>query len=303
MMVMLDCIQYMDVVLLQIVLVVVLLILFFEYDDVNCVLMGLNMQCQVVLCLCLEKLVVGMGIECICVVDLGMMVQVFCGGVVDYVDVGCIVICVNDDEVVVGEVGVDIYNLIKYMCLNQNMNINQCLIVKMGDKVLCGDVLVDGVLMDLGEFVFGQNMLIVFMLWNGYNFEDLILILEKVVVDDCYMLIYIEELNVVVCDMKFGLEEIMCDILNLVEVQFGCFDELGIVYIGVEVEVGDVLVGKVMLKGEIQLMLEEKLLCVIFGEKVLDVKDMLLCVLLGMSGIVIDVQVFMCEGIQCDKCV
>lgn len=266
--------------------------------------MGVNMQCQVVLILCVQKLLVGIGIECVVVCDLGVIVNVCCGGEIVQIDVGCIVVKVNELEIIdVIDVGVDIYNLIKYICFNQNICINQCLLVEVGNVVVCGDVLVDGLFIDIGELVLGQNMLIVFMLWNGYNFEDFILFFECVVEEDCYIMIYIEELICVVCDIKLGLEEIFVDILNVFEQVLNCFDELGVVYIGVEVCVGDIMVGKVMLKGESQLILEEKLLCVIFGEKVFDVKDSLLCVLLGMDGIVIDVQVFICDGIEKDKCV
>ena len=296
-----DRIQYMDVAPSQIVSVAASLIPFLEHDDANRALMGSNMQRQAVPCLRPEKPVVGTGIERTCAVDSGTTVQAFRGGVVDYVDAGRIVIRVNDDEAVAGEVGVDIYNLIKYTRSNQNTNINQRPIVKMGDKVSRGDVLADGASTDLGELALGQNMLIAFMPWNGYNFEDSILISEKVVADDRYTSIHIEELNVVARDTKLGPEEITRDISNLAEVQLGRLDESGIVYIGAEVEAGDVLVGKVTPKGETQLTPEEKLLRAIFGEKASDVKDTSLRVPSGMSGIVIDVQVFTREGVTRDK--
>ncbi|HEF4756906.1 TPA: DNA-directed RNA polymerase subunit beta, partial [Burkholderia multivorans] len=297
-----DRIQYMDVAPSQIVSVAASLIPFLEHDDANRALMGSNMQRQAVPCLRPEKPVVGTGIERTCAVDSGTTVQAFRGGVVDYVDAGRIVIRVNDDEAVAGEVGVDIYNLIKYTRSNQNTNINQRPIVKMGDKVSRGDVLADGASTDLGELALGQNMLIAFMPWNGYNFEDSILISEKVVADDRYTSIHIEELNVVARDTKLGPEEITRDISNLAEVQLGRLDESGIVYIGAEVEAGDVLVGKVTPKGETQLTPEEKLLRAIFCEKASDVKDTSLRVPSGMSGTVIDVQVlFTREGIQRDK--
>ena len=296
-----DRIQYMDVAPSKIVSVAASLIPFLEHDDANRALMGSNMQRQAVPCLRPEKPVVGTGIERTCAVDSGTTVQAFRGGVVDYVDAGRIVIRVNDDEAVAGEVGVDIYNLIKYTRSNQNTNINQRPIVKMGDKVSRGDVLADGASTDLGELALGQNMLIAFMPWNGYNFEDSILISEKVVADDRYTSIHIEELNVVARDTKLGPEEITRDISNLAEVQLGRLDESGIVYIGAEVEAGDVLVGKVTPKGETQLTPEEKLLRAIFGEKASDVKDTSLRVPSGMSGTVIDVQVFTREGIQRDK--
>ncbi|PXW17455.1 DNA-directed RNA polymerase subunit beta [Paraburkholderia caballeronis] len=296
-----DRIQYMDVAPSQIVSVAASLIPFLEHDDANRALMGSNMQRQAVPCLRPEKPVVGTGIERTVAVDSGTTVQAFRGGVVDYVDAGRIVIRVNDEEAVAGDVGVDIYNLIKYTRSNQNTNINQRPIVKIGDKVSRGDVLADGASTDLGELALGQNMLVAFMPWNGYNFEDSILISEKVVADDRYTSIHIEELNVVARDTKLGPEEITRDISNLAEVQLGRLDESGIVYIGAEVEAGDVLVGKVTPKGETQLTPEEKLLRAIFGEKASDVKDTSLRVPSGMSGTVIDVQVFTREGIQRDK--
>ncbi|GLU35810.1 DNA-directed RNA polymerase subunit beta [Trinickia caryophylli] len=296
-----DRIQYMDVAPSQIVSVAASLIPFLEHDDANRALMGSNMQRQAVPCLRPEKPVVGTGIERTVAVDSGTTVQALRGGVVDYVDAGRIVIRVNDDEAVAGDVGVDIYNLIKYTRSNQNTNINQRPIVKVGDKVARGDVLADGASTDLGELALGQNMLVAFMPWNGYNFEDSILISEKVVADDRYTSIHIEELNVVARDTKLGPEEITRDISNLAEVQLSRLDESGIVYIGAEVEAGDVLVGKVTPKGETQLTPEEKLLRAIFGEKASDVKDTSLRVPSGMSGTVIDVQVFTREGIQRDK--
>ncbi|WP_374627618.1 DNA-directed RNA polymerase subunit beta [Pandoraea sp.] len=296
-----DRIQYMDVAPSQIVSVAASLIPFLEHDDANRALMGSNMQRQAVPCLRPEKAVVGTGIERTVAVDSGTTVQAFRGGVVDYVDAGRVVIRVNDDEAVAGEVGVDIYNLIKYTRSNQNTNINQRPIVEVGDKVARGDVIADGASTDLGELALGQNMLIAFMPWNGYNFEDSILISERVVAEDRYTSIHIEELNVVARDTKLGPEEITRDISNLAEVQLGRLDESGIVYIGAEVEAGDVLVGKVTPKGETQLTPEEKLLRAIFGEKASDVKDTSLRVPSGMSGTVIDVQVFTREGIQRDK--
>jgi len=222
------------------------------------------------------------------------------GGIVDYVDANRVVIRVNDDETAAGEVGVDIYNLIKYTRSNQNTNINQRPIVKVGDRVVRGDVVADGASTDLGELALGQNMTVAFMPWNGYNFEDSILISEKVVADDRYTSIHIEELSVVARDTKLGSEEITRDISNLAESQLSRLDESGIVYIGAEVEAGDVLVGKVTPKGETTLTPEEKLLRAIFGEKASDVKDTSLRVPSGMVGTVIDVQVFTREGIERD---
>jgi DNA-directed RNA polymerase subunit beta len=195
---------------------------------------------------------------------------------------------------------VDIYNLIKYTRSNQNTNINQRPIVKVGDRVVRGDVVADGASTDLGELALGQNMTVAFMPWNGYNFEDSILISEKVVADDRYTSIHIEELSVVARDTKLGSEEITRDISNLAESQLSRLDESGIVYIGAEVEAGDVLVGKVTPKGETTLTPEEKLLRAIFGEKASDVKDTSLRVPSGMIGTVIDVQVFTREGIERD---
>ncbi len=294
-------VHYMDVAPSQIVSVAASLIPFLEHDDANRALMGSNMQRQAVPCLRPEKPVVGTGIERTVAVDSGTTVQALRGGMVDYVDAERIVIRVNDDENVAGEVGVDIYNLIKYTRSNQNTNINQRPIVRRGDIIAKGDVLADGASSDLGELALGQNMLVAFMPWNGYNFEDSILMSERVVADDRYTSIHIEELTVVARDTKLGAEEITRDISNLSESQLNRLDESGIVYIGAEVEAGDVLVGKVTPKGETQLTPEEKLLRAIFGEKASDVKDTSLRVPSGMVGTVIDVQVFTREGIVRDK--
>ena len=296
-----DKVDYMDVAPSQIVSVAASLIPFLEHDDANRALMGANMQRQAVPCLRPQKPLVGTGIERTVAVDSGTTVQALRGGVVDHVDAERIVIRVNDDENVAGEVGVDIYNLTKYTRSNQNTNINQRPVVVRGDKVARGDVLADGASTDLGELALGQNMLIAFMPWNGYNFEDSILISEKVVSDDRYTSIHIEELTVVARDTKLGPEEITRDISNLAEVQLNRLDESGIVHIGAEVRADDVLVGKVTPKGETQLTPEEKLLRAIFGEKASDVKDTSLRVPSGMVGTVIDVQVFTREGIQRDK--
>lgn len=296
-----DNVQYMDVAPSQIVSVAASLIPFLEHDDANRALMGANMQRQAVPCLRPEKPLVGTGIERTVAVDSGTTVQATRGGIVDHVDAERVVIRVNDDENVAGEVGVDIYNLIKYTRSNQNTNINQRPIVKRGDLVARGDVLADGASTDLGELALGQNMMIAFMPWNGYNFEDSILISEKVVADDRYTSVHIEELTVVARDTKLGAEEITRDISNLSETQLNRLDDSGIVYIGAEVRADDVLVGKVTPKGETQLTPEEKLLRAIFGEKASDVKDTSLRVPSGMVGTVIDVQVFTREGIERDK--
>ena len=295
-----DEVQYMDVAPGQIVSVAASLIPFLEHDDANRALMGANMQRQAVPCLRAEKALVGTGIERTVAVDSGTAVQALRGGVVDYIDANRIVVRVHDDETVAGEVGVDIYNLIKYTRSNQNTNINQRPLVKVGDVIAKGDVIADGASTDMGELALGQNMLVAFMPWNGYNFEDSILISERVVADDRFTSIHIEELTVVARDTKLGAEDITRDIATLGEGQLGRLDESGIIYIGAEVEAGDVLVGKVTPKGETQLTPEEKLLRAIFGEKASDVKDTSLRVPSGMSGTVIDVQVFTREGIERD---
>jgi DNA-directed RNA polymerase subunit beta len=296
-----DKIEYMDVAPSQVVSVAASLIPFLEHDDANRALMGANMQRQAVPCLRAEKALVGTGIERTVAVDSGTTVQAWRGGRVDYVDAGRIVVRVNDDETTPGEVGVDIYNLTKYTRSNQNTNINQRPLVRMGDVIARGDVIADGASTDMGELALGQNMLVAFMPWNGYNFEDSILISERVVADDRFTSIHIEELTVVARDTKLGSEEITRDIPNLSEGQMARLDECGIVHIGAEVSVGDVLVGKVTPKGETQLTPEEKLLRAIFGEKASDVKDTSLRVQAGISGTVIDVQVFTREGLQRDK--
>ncbi len=296
-----DSIEYMDVAPAQVVSVAAALIPFLEHDDANRALMGANMQRQAVPCLRAEKALVGTGIERTVAVDSGTTVQAWRGGRIDYVDAGRIVVRVNDDETTHGEVGVDIYNLTKYTRSNQNTNINQRPLVKMGDVIARDDVIADGASTDMGELALGQNMLVAFMPWNGYNYEDSILISERVVAEDRFTSIHIEELTVVARDTKLGSEEITRDIPNLSEGQMARLDECGIVHIGAEVGVGDVLVGKVTPKGETQLTPEEKLLRAIFGEKASDVKDTSLRVQAGISGTVIDVQVFTREGLQRDQ--
>ena len=293
-------VEYMDVAPAQIVSVAASLIPFLEHDDANRALMGSNMQRQAVPCLRAEKPLVGTGIERTVAVDSGTAVQALRGGVVDYIDAGRIVVRVNDAETRAGEVGVDIYNLIKYTRSNQNTNINQRPLVKRGDIIAKGDVIADGASTDMGELALGQNMLVAFMPWNGYNYEDSILISERIVAEDRFTSIHIEELSVVARDTKLGPEEITRDISNLSETMLGRLDDSGIVYIGAEVDVGDVLVGKVTPKGETQLTPEEKLLRAIFGEKASDVKDTSLRVPAGISGTVIDVQVFTRDGIERD---
>src|SRR5215210_4889095 len=296
-----DKIEYIDVAPSQIVSVAASLIPFLEHDDANRALMGSNMQRQAVPCLRAEKPLVGTGIERTVAIDSGTAVQGRRGGRIDYVDAGRIVVRVNDAETRSGEAGVDIYNLTKYTRSNQNTNINQRPLVKVGETIASGDVVADGASTDMGELALGQNLLVAFMPWNGYNFEDSILISERIVAEDRYTSIHIEELVVVARDTKLGPEEITRDISNLSERMLSRLDESGIVYIGAEVEAADVLVGKVTPKGETQLTPEEKLLRAIFGEKASDVKDTSLRVPSGISGTVIDVQVFTREGIARDK--
>jgi DNA-directed RNA polymerase subunit beta len=294
-------VQYMDVSPAQIVSVAASLVPFLEHDDANRALMGANMQRQAVPILRPEKAFVGTGIERVSAVDSGTVVTATRGGVVDYVDATRVVIRVNDAEAQAGEVGVDIYNLIKYQRSNQNTNIHQRPIVNKGDHLAKGDVIADGASTDLGELALGQNMLVAFMPWNGYNFEDSILISERVVAEDRYTSIHIEELVVMARDTKLGSEEITRDIPNLSEQQLNRLDESGIIYVGAEVQPGDTLVGKVTPKGETTLTPEEKLLRAIFGEKASDVKDTSLRVDQGSQGTVIDVQVFTREGIVRDR--
>lgn len=294
-------IEYVDIAPAQIVSVAASLIPFLEHDDANRALMGSNMQRQAVPCLRAEKSLVGTGIERVVALHSGTAVKARRGGVVDYVDASRIVIRVHDAEARMGEVGVDIYNLTKYTRSNQNTNINQRPLVRVGDRLERDDVIADGASTDLGELALGQNMLIAFMPWNGYNYEDSILISERVVAEDRFTSIHIEELTAVSRDTKLGTEEITADIPNLSERQRSRLDESGIVYIGAEVTAGDVLVGKVTPKSETQLTPEEKLLRAIFGEKASDVKDTSLHVPAGMSGTVIDVQIFTREGVDRDK--
>jgi DNA-directed RNA polymerase subunit beta len=294
-------INYMDVSPSQVVSVAACLIPFLEHDDANRALMGANMSRQAVPCLRAEKPLVGTGIERTVALDSGTAVQAIRGGRIDYVDAARIVVRVNDEETTAGEVGVDIYNLIKYTRSNQNTNINQRPLVKVGDVIARGDVVADGASTDMGELALGQNVLVAFMPWNGYNYEDSILISERIISQDRFTSIHIEELTVVARDTKLGTEEITRDIPNLSEVQLARLDDCGIVHIGAEVAVGDVLVGKVTPKGETQLTPEEKLLRAIFGEKASDVKDTSLRVSAGSSGTVIDVQVFTREGLQRDR--
>ena len=296
-----DKVQYMDVSPRQIVSVAAALIPFLEHDDANRALMGSNMQRQAVPCLRADKPLVGTGIERKVAIDSGVAITAKRGGVVDKVDASRIVIRVNDDETVPGEPGVDIYNLIKYQRSNQNTCINQRPLVQPGDVLERGDVVADGPSTDLGELALGQNLLVAFMPWNGYNFEDSILVSERMVEEDRFTSIHIEELTCVARETKLGTEEITEDIPNVNEAALRKLDQAGIVHIGAEVKGGDILVGKVTPKGETQLTPEEKLLRAIFGEKASDVKDTSLRVPPSIEGTVIDVRVFTREGVEKDS--
>jgi DNA-directed RNA polymerase subunit beta len=295
-----DRVDYIDVSPRQIVSIAAALIPFLEHDDANRALMGSNMQRQAVPTLRADKPLVGTGIERNVAIDSGVTVIATRGGVVDFVDASRVVVRVNDEETAAGEPGVDIYNLTKYTRSNQNTCINQKPLVKPGDVVARGDVLADGPSTDIGELALGQNMLVAFMPWNGYNYEDSILISERVVKEDRYTTIHIEELTCMARDTKLGSEEVTSDIPNVGEGALSNLDEAGVVYVGAEVKPGDILVGKVTPKGETQLTPEEKLLRAIFGEKASDVKDTSLRVPSGMDGVVIDVRVFTRDGVEKD---
>ena len=294
-------VQYMDVSPRQIVSVAASLIPFLEHDDANRALMGSNMQRQAVPTLRSEAPLVGTGMERAVAVDSGVTVVAKRGGQVDSVDASRIVVRVNDDETDASESGVDIYNLTKYTRSNQNTCINQRPLVKAGDAISKDDVLADGPSTNMGELALGQNLLVAFMPWNGYNFEDSILISERVVTEDRFTTIHIEELSCVARDTKLGSEDITSDIPNVGDAALAKLDESGIAFIGAEVNAGDILVGKVTPKGETQLTPEEKLLRAIFGEKASDVKDTSLRVPPGMDGTVIDVRVFTRDGVEKDS--
>ena len=295
-----DKINYIDISAKQIVSVAASLIPFLEHDDANRALMGSNMQRQAVPTLRSEKPLIGTGMERTVAIDSGVTVIAKRGGIIDSVDASRIVVRANTDETIAGETGVDIYSLTKYFRSNQDTCINQRPIVSAGDIIARGDVLADGPCTDLGELALGQNLLVAFMPWNGYNFEDSILISERIVQEDCFTTIHIEELTCIARDTKLGSEEISADIPNVGESALSNLDLSGVVYIGAEVTAGDILVGKVTPKGETQLTPEEKLLRAIFGEKASDVKDTSLRVPSGMSGTVIDVQVFTRDGLEKD---
>ncbi|MCF7203863.1 DNA-directed RNA polymerase subunit beta [Pseudomonas oligotrophica] len=291
----------MDVSPKQVVSVAASLIPFLEHDDANRALMGSNMQRQAVPTLRSDKPLVGTGMERNVARDSGVCVVARRGGVIDSVDASRIVVRVRDDEVETGEAGVDIYNLTKYTRSNQNTCINQRPLVNKGDVVARGDIMADGPSTDMGELALGQNMRVAFMPWNGFNFEDSICLSERVVQEDRFTTIHIQELTCVSRDTKLGPEEITADIPNVGEAALNKLDEAGIVYVGAEVGPGDILVGKVTPKGETQLTPEEKLLRAIFGEKASDVKDTSLRVPTGTKGTVIDVQVFTRDGVERDS--
>ena len=293
-------VDFMDVSPKQVVSIAAALIPFLEHDDANRALMGSNMQRQAVPTLKTQAPLVGTGMERYVARDSGVCKVATRGGVVDSVDASRIVVRVNPAEVGQDESPVDIYNLTKYKRSNQNTCVNQRPIVSPGDSVQRGDILADGPSVDLGELALGQNMRIAFMPWNGYNFEDSILVSERVVEEDRLTTIHIQELTCIARDTKLGAEEISADIPNVGEGALGKLDESGIVYIGAEVDAGDILVGKVTPKGETQLTPEEKLLRAIFGEKASDVKDTSLRVPSSYKGTVIDVQVFTRDGLEKD---
>ena len=293
-------IQYMDVSPQQIISVAASLIPFLEHDDANRALMGSNMQRQAVPTLIVDKPLVGTGMEKVVAVDSGVTAVAKRGGVVTYVDASRIVVKVNENEMHAGEAGIDIYNLTKYTRSNQNTCINQRPVCRMNEPVVRGDVLADGPSTDMGELALGQNMRIAFMPWNGYNFEDSMLLSERVAIEDRFTTIHIQELTCIARDTKLGSEEITADIPNVGESALSKLDEAGVVYIGAEVNGGDILVGKVTPKGETQLTPEEKLLRAIFGEKAADVKDSSLRVPNSVKGTIIDVQIFTRDGVEKD---
>ena len=293
-------VDFMDVSPQQAFSVSASLIPFLEHDDANRALMGSNMMKQAVPTLQADKPLVGTGVERLVARDSGSCVIANRGGSVESIDASRIVIRVNEKEIKAGDSGVDIYNLIKYTRSNQNTCFNQRPIVSIGDKIKKNDILADGPSIDLGELSLGQNIRIAFMPWHGYNFEDSILISDRLVRDDKFTSIHIQELTCVARDTKLGPEEISADIPNVGDNALSKLDEHGIVHIGAEVKAGDILVGKVTPKGETQLSPEEKLLRAIFGEKASDVKDSSLRVSSGADGTVIDVHVFTRDGIEKD---
>ncbi len=294
-----DAIDFIDVSPKQLVSVAAALIPFLENDDANRALMGSNMQRQAVPLIQTEAPLVGTGMEDVVARDSGATIIARRDGVVDQVDATRVVIRASDDS---GDgLGVDIYNLSKFQRSNQNTCINQRPLVKVGDRVKARDIVADGPSIDKGELALGRNVLVAFMPWNGYNFEDSILISERLVKDDVFTSIHIEEFEVMARDTKLGQEEITRDIPNVGEEALKNLDEAGIVYIGAEVKPGDILVGKITPKGESPMTPEEKLLRAIFGEKASDVRDTSLRLPPGVSGTVVEVRVFSRRGVEKDE--
>jgi DNA-directed RNA polymerase subunit beta len=296
-----DTIDYIDVAPKQLVSVAASLIPFLENDDANRALMGSNMQRQAVPLVRTEAPLVGTGMEDVVARDSGVTTVAKRGGVVDQVDAARIVIRTTEEDKVTGQPGVNIYNLLKFQRSNQNTCINQRPLVKVGDVVQAGDIIADGPSTDLGELALGHNVMVAFMPWNGYNFEDSILISEKLVAEDVFTSIHIEEFEVMARDTKLGSEEITRDIPNVGEEGLKNLDEIGVVHIGAEVKAGDILVGKVTPKSESPMTPEEKLLRAIFGEKASDVRDSSLRLPPGISGTIVGVRIFSRRGIEKDE--
>jgi DNA-directed RNA polymerase subunit beta len=295
-----DKVDFMDVSPKQLVSVAAALIPFLENDDANRALMGSNMQRQAVPLVRAEAPFVGTGMEGVVARDSGASIAARRTGIVDQVDATRIVVRATD-ETDPTKPGVDIYRLMKYQRSNQNTCINQRPLVKVGDRVEKADIIADGPSTDLGELALGRNVLVAFMPWNGYNFEDSILLSERIVKDDVFTSIHIEEFEVMARDTKLGPEEITRDIPNVSEEALKNLDEAGIVYIGAEVHAGDILVGKITPKGESPMTPEEKLLRAIFGEKASDVRDTSLRVPPGVQGTVVEVRVFNRHGVEKDE--
>jgi len=295
-----DDIEFMDVSPKQLVSVAAALIPFLENDDANRALMGSNMQRQAVPLLRAEAPIVGTGMEGTVARDSGVVITARRSGIVDQIDATRVVVRATD-EAATESSGVDIYNLLKFQRSNQNTCITQRPLVRVGDRVIAGDVIGDGPSTQLGELALGRNVLCAFMPWNGYNFEDSILISERIVSDDVFTSIHIEEFEVMARDTKLGQEEITRDIPNVGEEALKNLDEAGIVYIGAEVQPGDILVGKVTPKGESPMTPEEKLLRAIFGEKASDVRDTSMRLPPGVNGTVVEVRVFSRRGVDKDE--
>jgi DNA-directed RNA polymerase subunit beta len=295
-----DDIEFMDVSPKQLVSVAAALIPFLENDDANRALMGSNMQRQAVPLLRAEAPIVGTGMEGTVARDSGVVIAARRSGIVDQIDATRIVVRATDESATDSS-GVDIYNLLKFQRSNQNTCITQRPLVRVGDRVNAGDVIGDGPSTQLGELALGRNVLCAFMPWNGYNFEDSILISERIVSDDVFTSIHIEEFEVMARDTKLGQEEITRDIPNVGEEALKNLDEAGIVYIGAEVMPGDILVGKVTPKGESPMTPEEKLLRAIFGEKASDVRDTSMRLPPGVNGTVVEVRVFSRRGVDKDE--